>query len=197
GVLLVRGRLQDLPERGAVGMAAVHQLRHVPEAHIAGQQFLVVEDANAAAPRLGVPVEGEVHFFDAVAFRARAEFRFGAGCRAVEQDVVGCVHSQLPVASCPLPVTSCPFDVCGASRRAFISNVPSARFSSRKFSMSVPISRPPDASPPSWAPHAPSGPSYPSSPSSTSSPAPVRRSSGTSRRSRHPVRDGSTSRSRD
>src|SRR5262245_4111472 len=189
-VHLVPQRLEDLPERGAVGVAAMHQLRDVLEAHVTGEQLLVIEDTNPAAPRLGVPLEREVHFLDTVTLRARAELRFGAGRRAAEQDVVGFVHSQLPVASWR----------CHLSALSF-----GRAFSSPKLSMSVPISRPLDVSRQSCARDAlsyPSAPSYPSTPSwpsclarPSSSPGRARRSSGTSRRFHHPAPDGSTSRS--
>src|SRR4051812_49160006 len=111
-VHLVPQRLEDLAQRRTVGVAAMHQPRDVLEADVAGLQLLVIEHANAAAARLGVTFEGEVHFFDAVALGAAAELRLGAGRRAAEQDVVGLVHDQLSSlpavalakAGCQLPV---------------------------------------------------------------------------------------------
>ena len=65
------------------------------QADVAGLQLLVIEHADAAAARLGVAVEREVHFLDAMALGAGAELGLGAGRGAAEQDVVGFVHVQL------------------------------------------------------------------------------------------------------
>ena len=89
---LIPERLQDLADRRAVGVAAVHQPRHVLEADVAGLQLFVVEHADAAVARHRVAVEREVHFLDAVALGARAELRLGAGRAAAEQDEVALVH---------------------------------------------------------------------------------------------------------
>ena len=71
-----------------VGVAAVHQPRHVFEADVARLQLLVIEDADAAAAGIGVALEREVHFLDAVALGARAELGLGARRAAAEQDEV-------------------------------------------------------------------------------------------------------------
>src|SRR6185436_11454088 len=101
GVDLIPDRLQDFPQRRTVGVAAVHQLRHVLEADVAGLQFLMIEDANAAPAFLRVALEGEVHFLDAMTFRALAERRLGARGGATEEDEVCFVHVsvQLPASS--------------------------------------------------------------------------------------------------
>src|SRR5262245_14378719 len=52
----------------------------------------MIEHADAAAARFGMPLEREIHFLDAVTLRAVAERRLGAGRRAAEQDEVGLVH---------------------------------------------------------------------------------------------------------
>ena len=95
---LVPQRLQHLSDRGAVGVPAVHQAREVLEAHVAGLQLLVIEHADAAAAGLGVPVEREVDFLDAVALGTGAELRFGAGGAAAEKNVVGLSHGRSPFA---------------------------------------------------------------------------------------------------
>ena len=92
---LIPERLQDLPDRRAVGVAPVHQPRHVLEADVAGLQLLVIEHADAAAARLLVTVEGEVHLLDAVAFGAGAELGLGPGSGAAEQNEVGLVHDGM------------------------------------------------------------------------------------------------------
>ena len=88
-VHLIPDRLEDLANRRALGVAAVHQAGDVLETDVAGLQLLVIEDADAAPARVGVAVEGEVDFFDAVALGAFAERGFGAGGGATEQDAVG------------------------------------------------------------------------------------------------------------
>src|SRR5688572_7734857 len=51
---LIPDRLQDLAQRRAVGVAAVHQPADVFEADVAGLELLVVEYADAAPARFGV-----------------------------------------------------------------------------------------------------------------------------------------------
>src|SRR5262245_61044596 len=89
---LVPDRLQDFPDRGCVGVTAVHQLRHVGEADVSVLQLFVVEHTNATTPLDRVALECEVDFLDAVALGTGAERRFGARCPAAEQDRVVCVH---------------------------------------------------------------------------------------------------------
>src|SRR5512143_4097181 len=48
GVDLVPDRLQDLADRGSVGVAPVQEARHVGQAHIPPDQLLPGEDADAA-----------------------------------------------------------------------------------------------------------------------------------------------------
>src|SRR5262245_27746928 len=96
---LIPERLQDLPDRGAVGVAAVHQPGHVFEAHVAALQLFVIQHADAARADVLVPVEREVDFLDAVPFRARAELRLGAGRATAEQDEVGFLHDAVRIPS--------------------------------------------------------------------------------------------------
>src|SRR5207249_11233625 len=91
-VRLIPEGLEDLANRRAVAVPAVHEPRHIREAHVACLQFLVIEHADAAAAGLSVPLEREVHFLDAVTLGARAELRFRARRSAAEQDVVFSVH---------------------------------------------------------------------------------------------------------
>src|SRR5690606_1793316 len=86
--------LQDLPERGALGVAAVQQPRDVLEADVAGLQLLVREDPQPALPRVVVALERVVHLVDAVALRFLAERRLGARRAAAEQDAVLWFHGR-------------------------------------------------------------------------------------------------------
>ena len=72
----------------------MHQPRDVLEADVAGLQLFVIEHAHAAPPRLGVAVEREVDFLDAVALGAGAELRLGARRAAAEQNEVVLVHDR-------------------------------------------------------------------------------------------------------
>ena len=54
----------------------------------------MIEHADAAAADILVSVEGEVHFFDAVALGAGAELGLGAGRGAAEEDEVCFVHDE-------------------------------------------------------------------------------------------------------
>src|SRR5262245_29386084 len=53
---LIPERLEHFTDRRAVRVPAVHEARHVLEADVAGFQFLVIEDADAAAAGLCVSV---------------------------------------------------------------------------------------------------------------------------------------------
>ena len=68
-------RLQHLANRRRVGVAPVHQPRHVFQADVAGLQLFVIQHADAAMAHDLVAVEGEVHFLDAVALGARRRTR--------------------------------------------------------------------------------------------------------------------------
>ena len=80
---------------GRIGVAPVHQTRHVLEADVAGLQLLVIQHADAAMADDLVAVEREVHFFDAVAFGAGAELRFGARRAAAEENAVTRIHGRI------------------------------------------------------------------------------------------------------
>src|SRR5438132_8578938 len=95
-VHLVPDALQDFPEERGVGVAAVHQLRQVGEAHVALAELRTREDADAAAPGVAVTLEGEVHLVDAVALGGLAEGGFGALGRAAEEDAVLGKHGRRP-----------------------------------------------------------------------------------------------------
>src|SRR6185295_16568378 len=75
-----------------IGVAPVHQARDVGEADVARLQLLMVEDAHPAVAIDFVPLEGEVHFLDAVAFGTGAEFRLRARRAAAEQDGFVSIH---------------------------------------------------------------------------------------------------------
>ena len=85
---LIPQRLQDLAERRAVGVAAVHQPRDVLEADVARLQLFVVQHADAPPPGLSVPFECEIDFLDAVTLGAGAELRLRARRGAAEQDEI-------------------------------------------------------------------------------------------------------------
>src|SRR5438477_600399 len=91
---LIPERLQDFSDRRGVGVLAVHQLRHVLEADVAVQQLLMVQGADAAMALDRVPLEREVHLFDAELLGARAERGLGAFHAATEQNAIVCVHSS-------------------------------------------------------------------------------------------------------
>src|SRR5439155_6586427 len=58
-------------------------------------QLLVIEDAHPTLPRNRMSVEREVHFFDPVLFRARAERRLGSRRPAAEDDAFAIVHRRI------------------------------------------------------------------------------------------------------
>jgi hypothetical protein len=66
----------------------------------------MIERAEAAPPNLLMTVKREVHFFNAVAFGARAERSFGAGRAAAEQDAVRWIHKTCADASPDMGVRS-------------------------------------------------------------------------------------------
>jgi hypothetical protein len=55
----------------------------------------VIEDADAAAALYLVTVESKIHFLDAVAFGAGAEFGFGTRCPTAEENAVRCLHDGM------------------------------------------------------------------------------------------------------
>jgi hypothetical protein len=68
----------------------VHETAHVLETDVAVPQLLLGEDADSALPRIVVPLEREVHLFDAVALGGGSEGCLRAtGGAAVEHAVVG------------------------------------------------------------------------------------------------------------
>ena len=91
-VHLIPERLQHLADRRRVGVAAVHQPRHVGQADVAGLQLFVIEDADAAVARDLVALEREVHLLDAVALGAGAERRLRPGRAAAEQNAFVTIH---------------------------------------------------------------------------------------------------------
>src|SRR4030095_9540196 len=78
----------------ALGIPPVHEPGHVLEADVARLQLLMIERAEAAPSNLLMPFKGEIHFFNAVAFGARAELGFGAGRAAAEEDAVRWFHKR-------------------------------------------------------------------------------------------------------
>ena len=55
----------------------------------------MVQDTDTTMPVDLVPIEREVHFFDAVALGAPAELGLSPGRTAAEQDAVGRIHSEI------------------------------------------------------------------------------------------------------
>ena len=76
------------------GIAPVHELRDVGEAHVAVLQLGVRQHADAALARVLVAVEGEVHLLDAVPFRGGTERRLRATGGATEENAVFAVHRE-------------------------------------------------------------------------------------------------------
>jgi hypothetical protein len=66
----------------------------------------MIERAEAAPSNLLMPFKGEIYFFNAVAFGARAELGFGAGRAAAEQDAVRWFHKRCAAKSHDLGVES-------------------------------------------------------------------------------------------
>ena len=85
---LIPERLQDFSNVDAVGVTSMHQTRDVREADITCEQLFMIEGTHAALPEQRVPVEREIDFFDAMTFRARAEFRFRPRRAAAEKYAV-------------------------------------------------------------------------------------------------------------
>ncbi len=57
----------------------------------------MIQDAQAARPHVGVTLEAEVHFLDAEPFRVGAEFGFGTGRAAAEENAVFSIHGMVNV----------------------------------------------------------------------------------------------------
>jgi hypothetical protein len=57
----------------------------------------MVQDAQAARSYVRVALEAEVHFFDAEPFRVGAEFGFGAGRAAAEENAIFSIHGMVNV----------------------------------------------------------------------------------------------------
>jgi len=93
---LVPDALEHLAEGGGVAVAPIHEPRHIREAHVAGIQFLVVEDAHAPAAHEGVAVEPEVDLLDTPTLGGGAKLRLRALGAAAEQDVVAPLHAVAP-----------------------------------------------------------------------------------------------------
>ena len=85
---LIPDALQDLAERRRIRVAAIHEPRHIREAHFARRKLLVIEHAQAARARRLVAIEREIDFLDAEALGAGAEGFLGADGAAAEQDDV-------------------------------------------------------------------------------------------------------------
>src|SRR5262249_44787891 len=91
-VHLMPDALQDLPEERRIGVAPVHQLADVRQAHVAVLQLGAGEHAEASCPGVAVALEGEVHLLDAVALRGLAECCLGALRGAAEEDAFFGLH---------------------------------------------------------------------------------------------------------
>src|SRR6185436_425544 len=91
-VHLIPECLENLPQRRPLGVATVHQARHVREAHVSYGQFFVIEHAHAAMALDAGSVEREVDLLDAVALGAVAAPRLGARSAAAEQNAVAWDH---------------------------------------------------------------------------------------------------------
>src|SRR5262245_60196740 len=105
---LIPERLQNLADGRTVGVQEMHEAPDVGEAHIAGEQFLVIEYAHAAASHDGMAVECEVDLLDPAALRAGAEFRFRARRAATEQDAFGRRHRAIIASPCRTPARLAP-----------------------------------------------------------------------------------------
>src|SRR5262245_46322129 len=91
-VHLMPDALQDLPEERRVGVAPVHQLADVRQAHVAVLQLGAGEHTQAARPSVAVTLEGEVHLLDAVPLRGLPERCLGALRGAAEEDAFFGLH---------------------------------------------------------------------------------------------------------
>ena len=93
-VHLMPDALQHLAEERRVGIAPVHELADVRQAHVAVLQLLVGQHADAAGAGIGMSLEGEVHLVDAVALGGLAEGGFGALRSAAEENAVLWLHGM-------------------------------------------------------------------------------------------------------
>src|SRR4030095_16453634 len=89
---LIPQRLQNLSKRRPFGVTPIHQARNVRKADVAGEQLLVIEDADSAVTVDFVTIEREVHFLDVVTFSTGAKIRLRAWRSAPDHDAVAWFH---------------------------------------------------------------------------------------------------------
>src|SRR4029077_16044711 len=103
-----------------VGVAAIHQLADVGQAHVAVLQLRTGEHADAAGPGITVSLEGEVPLLDAVALRGLAERCLGTLGGTAEEDAFLGLHGvSSGGALFPIPTvasTRCPRTTIGRGR---------------------------------------------------------------------------------